>query len=230
MPTGAYRVTAYDWVPRFARGLVRDLRVRWALEEAGLPYEIDLLPQGEQKSPAHRKRQPFGQVPVLDIGDGQESRTMFESGAIVLRIAEESGTLLPSDPAGRDETLSWIFAALNTVEPPIYSLATLIFAPSGPTSEAAETLRPWLRSMVAERLGDLSAALGDREYLTGGFTAADILMVTVLNNLRGTGLVEEHPVLVAYLSRATGRPAYQRALAGQLAAIDENAPRYRKAG
>ena len=219
--TTQYRVTAYDWVPEFAQGLVRDLRVRWALREAGKPYEVTLLAQGSQTAPDHLSRQPFGQVPVLEC----DGTGMFESGAILWRIAQDGGdALLPADPEGRDGALSWLFAALNTVEPPVSMIAMLFFSRN---KDAAETLRPEIRAMVERRLGQLAAALGTADWLVGNrFTVADIAMVTVLRSLRGSGLVEAVPVLDAYVTRATRRPAFCEALAEQMAAFAENAPRY----
>jgi glutathione S-transferase len=212
------RVTAFKWVPPFAQGLVRDLRVRWALEEAGLPYEQKLLSFGEQNSPEHRALQPFGQVPVYEEGD----LTMFESGAIVMHIGERSPALLPSDPVKRARARTWMFAALNSMEQHIVNFTNLdlFFA----NEEWARLRRPGAEKMAQARLDYLAAALGDREYLEGEFTAGDLLMANVLRFLRTTDLLKNRPTLAAYQARCEARPAFQRALAAQLAAFEKNAP------
>jgi glutathione S-transferase len=212
-------ITAYDWVPDFAKGLVRDLRVRWALEEVGQPYEVRYLEQGSQKAPPHRAIQPFGQVPTYEDGD----LTLFESGAIVLHIAEQYGVLLPDDPAGRARAIEWMFAALNTVEPPItdYAIATL-FEEDKPWSE------PRLPSVIAridERLDELAARLGEKEWLDGAFSAGDLLMIAVLRMLKGTPMADRHAGLAAYVARGEARPAFQRALAAQLAGFTGAPPK-----
>jgi glutathione S-transferase len=208
-------VTAYKWVPPFAQGLVRDLRVRWALEEAGLPYKVRLIALGpEQASPEYRALQPFGQVPAYC----EDGLTLFESGAIVLHIAEKSAGLMPK--AKREEVVQWLFAALNTIETPIMFLIQLMFAgvTEGPVREEA---LEW----IAKRLRELSAAMAGRTYLTGAqFTAADLMMATVLNQLRQTDLIAREPVIAAWHKRCTERPAYQKALEDQMAAFKENAP------
>jgi glutathione S-transferase len=212
------RITAFKWVPPFAQGLVRDLRVRWALEEAGLPYEEKLLGPGEQNSAAHRALQPFGQVPVYE----EDGLTLFESGAIVLHIGERCPTLLPQDPARRARVRGWMIAALNSVEPHVQSLTAvdLFFA----HEEWAKLRRPSAEKMAQTRLDQLAAALGDRDYLEGEFTAGDLMMVSVLRFLRHTELVKNMPVLAAYQARGEARPAFQRALAAQLAHFAKNAP------
>jgi glutathione S-transferase len=212
------RITAFKWVPPFAQGLVRDLRVRWALEEAGLPYEEKLLGPGEQNSAAHRALQPFGQVPVYE----EDGLTLFESGAIVMHIGERCPTLLPQDPARRARVRGWMIAALNSVEPHVQSLTAvdLFFA----HEEWAKLRRPSAEKMAQTRLEQLAAALGDREYLEGEFTAGDLMMVSVLRFLRHTELVKNMPVLAAYQARGEARPAFQRALAAQLAHFAKNAP------
>jgi glutathione S-transferase len=212
------RVTAFRWVPPFAQGLVRDLRVRWALEEAGLPYEARLIGPEDQGSAAYRRLQPFGQVPALE----EDGLAMFESGAIVLHIAEQSEALLPADPVGRARAKTWMFAALNTVESAIMFLVRIEFGKAEGTG--AETLRTMGLDMVRRRLAELSACLGEREYLEYRFTAGDLLMTTVLEILRGNDLLREVPSLDAYRQRCKARPAYQRALAGQMAAFAEHAP------
>jgi glutathione S-transferase len=210
-------ITAYKWVPPFAQGLVRDLRVRWALEEAGLPYKVKLIALGpEQGSPEYRALQPFGQVPAFR----ENGLTLFESGAIVLHIAEKSDTLMPRDAKAREETITWLFAALNTVEMPIMFLVQLMFAgvTEGPIRESA---LQW----IAKRLNEVSAAMQGRDYLIGDrFTVADLMMATVLNQLRETDLIAKQPTLAAWHRRCTERPAYKKVLADQLAVFKENAP------
>jgi glutathione S-transferase len=212
------RVTGFKWVPPFAQGLVRDLRVRWALEEAGLPYEEKLLGQGEQNSAEHRAVQPFGQVPVYQEGD----LTLFESGSIVLHIAEKSPLLLPTDPAARGRVITWMFAALNSVEPHLLTLAALdtFFA----KEEWARLRKPSALAMAQTRLANLAAGLGDREYFEQRFSAADVLMTTVLRFIKHTPLVAEIPTLAAYQARCEARPAFKRALAAQLAPFAKYAP------
>ncbi|MFV1920437.1 glutathione S-transferase family protein [Sphingomonas sp. MJ1 (PH-R8)] len=202
-------ITAYDWVPDFARGLVRDLPVRWALEETGRPYTVRYLPQGSQKESAHRALQPFGQVPTYEDGD----LVLFESGAIVLHIAESGSGLLPADPAPRARAIQWMFAALNSVELPIadFGMASL-FERDMPW---AKDRLPVVRARVQDRLGDLATRLGEATWLDGDFSAGDLMMVCTLRQLRGSGLVEAHPALAAYVARGEARPAFGRALDAQ---------------
>jgi glutathione S-transferase len=206
---------AFGAVPPFARGLVRDLRVRWALEEAGLPYRVTLVGDAEGAIPpaAYRAIQPFGQVPAIADGD----LTLFESGAIVLHVAERSEALLPHDPAARAHVIQWMFAALNTIEIPIQQLAAvdLFYA----HERWAQERRPVLVDAVRRRLAELAACLEGRDHLIGPFSAADILMVSVLRILRHTDLLSEEPVLAAYQRRCEARPAFGKALAGHLAAF-----------
>lgn len=204
-------ITAYDWVPEFARGQVRDLRVRWALEEVGQPYEVRYLGQGSQKAPPHRAIQPFGQVPTYQAGE----LTMFESGAIVLHIAGQRPGLMPDDPHARARTTEWAFAALNTVEPPIsdHAIATL-FEADKPWSKQR---LPSVKARIDERLGELSNRLNSNDWLDGNFTAGDLLMVAVLRQLNGTGMLNRYPNLAAYVSRGEARPAFRKALADQMA-------------
>lgn len=206
-------ITAYDWVPDLAKGQVRDLRVRWALEEVGQDYDVLYLSQGEQKQEPHRARQPFGQVPTYEDGE----LILFESGAIVLHIAERfGGGLLPSDPGARARAIEWAFAALNTVEPPLsdYAIATFF---EGDKPWSAPRL-PSVEERIHERLGELSNRLGSRDWLdASSFTAGDLLMVAVLRMTEGTGLLDRYPNLSDYVARGTARPAFQRALAAQLA-------------
>jgi glutathione S-transferase len=212
------RVTAFRWVPPFAQGLVRDLRVRWALEEAGLAYEERLIGPEDQASESYRDLQPFGQVPVYE----EDGLTLFESGAIVLHVAERSEALMPSDPRARARSKTWMFAALNTIEPHVQNLAAidLFYA----QEEWAKMRRPGAVEMVKARLASLSRRLDGRDYLEDRFTAADLLMTTVLRFLRHTDLVKEIPALEAYRLRCEARPAFQKALADQLAPFAKNAP------
>jgi glutathione S-transferase len=211
-------ISAYKWVPPFAQGLVRDLRVRWALEEAGLPYKVKLIALGpEQALPEYRALQPFGQVPTFR----EDGLTLFESGAIVLHVAEKSEVLMPRDARSREETIAWLFAALNTVEMPIMFLVQLMFVgvTEGPIRQAA-------LERIAKRLSEVSAAIRGRDYLAGQqFTAADLMMATVLNQLRETDLIAKEPVIADWHRRCTERRAYKKALADQLAVFKDNAPK-----
>jgi glutathione S-transferase len=198
----------------FAQGVVRDLRVRWALEEAGLPYRVTLVGDHEGVMPrsAYRAVQPFGQVPAIE----DRSLTLFESGAIVLYVAERSDVLLPADSALRAQVIQWMFAALNTIEVPIQQLAAIDFF--YPDERWAKERRPATVESVRARLATLASCLDRREHLVGAFTAADILlMVSVLRMLRHTDLLEGEPVLIAYKQRCEARPAFKKALADQMA-------------
>lgn len=192
-------------------GLARDMRVRWALEEVGQPYEVRLVPWERFKEEAHLARNPFGQIPTYEEGD----LALFESGAIVLHIAERFPGLLPKDPDARSRAIAWIFAALGTIEPPIVDRDVV---------EYMEADKPWQAerfAMVDERirtrLDQLTARMGDSEWLDGDFSAADIIMVHVLRRLEGSPIQKDYPVLTAYVARAEARPAYKRAFAAQLA-------------
>ena len=211
-------VTAFRWVPPFARGLVRDLRVRWALEEAGLPYSTRLIEQGEQDTPEHRQVQPFGQVPILD----EDGCSLFESGAIVLRIAARSEALSPSDDAGKAKMTQWVLAALNSVEPHVQNLASLdvFYAAEGWAKER----RPGAETLAGLKLSAIAKRLKGRDYLEDRFTAGDLMMVTVLRILGDTDLVKGNPDLSAYVARCEARPAFQRALAAQLADLGVKEP------
>ena len=204
-------VSAFKWVPPFARGLVRDLRVRWALEEAGLPYRSKPIDFVEQASDAYRAWQPFAQVPTYREGD----LTLFESGAIVLHIARRSAALMPEDEPGRDRATSWLFAALNSIEPAIQNLAEIDLFHAG--EDWAKARRPGVEAFVRQRLSQLSERLNGHDYLDGRFTAGDLMMTTVLRNLRHTDLMAEHDNLSAYQARCEARPAFQRALDAQFA-------------
>ncbi len=210
-------ITGFNWVPDFAKGLVRDLRVRWACEEAGLPYQEHLIDQNEKVSDAYRALQPFCQVPFYKDDEVQ----IFESGAMVLRIAEKSETLLPKSDPGRARGIVWIFAALNSVEPAIQNLVILdIFNADKPWAREA---RPTIEEMVKKKLGYLSLHLGGREWLEDRFTAGDLMMATTLRFLRHTDLVTSDPVLGPYLKRCEARPAFQRALDAQLSSFKQAA-------
>jgi glutathione S-transferase len=211
-------VSAFRWVPPFAQGLVRDLRVRWALEEAGLPYEEHLIGPADQRTEAYRRRQPFGQVPAFDEG----GLVLFESGAIVLHIAERSEALMPRDAHGRARTQVWMFAALNSVEPAVATLGEMDLQHRD--QEWARLRRPSAVEWVQTRLAALAAWLGDRDYLEDRFTAGDLLMTTVLRNLRHTELVAQVPNLEAYRRRCEARPAFARALAAQTETFARHAP------
>lgn len=204
-------ISAFKWVPDFAKGYVRDLRVRWALEEAGLPYRSRLLEQGDQNKDDYRALQPFGQVPIFE----EDGLTLFESGAIVLRIGERSETLLPKDPAARARATQWLIAALNSIEPFMMNVALidLFYA----NEEWAKQRRPGAVEFVQRRLAGLSKALGEKPYLDGErFTAGDLMMSTVLRILDNTDIVTSDKRLAAYIVRCTARPAFKRAMDAQL--------------
>ncbi|MDK1373423.1 MULTISPECIES: glutathione S-transferase family protein [unclassified Sinorhizobium] len=204
-------ITAFERSPDRGKGLARDMRVRWALEEVGQPYEVRLLSFKAMKEAAHLALQPFGQIPTYEEGD----LALFESGAIVLHIGERHGGLLPDDANARARAITWMFAALNTVEPPIFdrALATIL-----------ERDEPWydqrlrfLEDSIRKRLAHLSRRLGDADWLDGAFSAGDLLMVSVLLRLKGSDMLDEHPNLSAYVARGEARPAYKRAFDAQLA-------------
>lgn len=197
-------------MPPFAQGVVRDLRVRWALEEAGIPYVERLVGAEDLGTPGYRALQPFGQVPAIET----DTFKLFESGAIVLHIAESSEALMPQDPVGRSRTTAWIFAALNSIEPRVQALAELDLFHA---KEAwAPLRRPGALTAVEKRLGDLEGWLGERPYLEDRFTAADLMMTTVMRILRDTDLISVRPVLRDYQQRCEERPAFQKALADHL--------------
>lgn len=215
-PNAAITVSAFAWVPPFARGQVRDLRVRWALEEAGLPYRTRLLQQGEQDAPDYRALQPFGQVPIFE----EEGFVLFETGAIVLHIGERSEALLPKDVQARARATQWVIAALNSIEPSAMQLALIDIFYAG--EEWAKLRRPSAAEFMLRRLSGLAGSLGDKPYLDGDrFTAGDLMMTAVLRVLDHTDLVAEHPNLVAFKQRCEARPAFRRALDAQLADFSE---------
>ncbi|NZD59854.1 glutathione S-transferase family protein [Rhizobium sp. WYCCWR 11290] len=204
-------ITAFERSPDRGRGLARDMRVRWALEEVGQPYDVRLVSFKEMKEPAHLALQPFGQIPTYEEGD----LALFESGAIVFHIGERHAGMLPDDANARARALTWMFAALNTVEPPIFDRAL---------ARILERDEPWyeqrlhaLEVSIRKRLDDLSRRLGDADWLDGAFSAGDLLMVTVLLRLKGSDILDHYPNLSAYVARGEARPAYKRAFAAQLA-------------
>ena len=204
-------ISAFKWVPDFAHGLVRDLRARWALEEAGLPYKTRLLEQGDQDKADYRALQLFGQVPILE----ENGLALFESGAIVLHIGARSETLLPKDAGARARATQWLIAALDSIEPFIVDVARIdIFYPN---EEWAKLRRPGAVEFVQKRLVALSKSLGDKPFLDGDrFTAGDLMMTTVLRILKHTDIVTSDKRLAAYIERCTARPAFRRALDAQI--------------
>ena len=207
-------ITAFARSPDGGRGLARDMRVRWALEEVGQPYAVRLVSFAAMKQPAHLALQPFGQIPTYEEG----GLALFESGAIVLRIAERGAGLLPAEAEARSRAIMWMFAALSTVEPPIVEREAAFFS---------ERDRPWfaehlavLDARVAARLAALAERLGAAEWLDGGFSAGDLMMVSVLERLKGSALLAAHPRLGDYVARGEARPAFQRAFAAQLAVFE----------
>jgi glutathione S-transferase len=216
-PNAPIEITAFQWVPEFAQGVVRDLRARWALEEAGLDYRVRLL--GQPRPAEYLQEQPFDQVPILREGDLQ----IFESGAIVQYIGEKSEALLPSDPHGRYRAIQWTYAALNSCEPAILNLLLIdIFYAD---EEWAKLRRPGAEEFVKLKLKRLSDWLGDKQWLEGDrFTVGDLMMVTVLRFLRHTDLVAEFPNLDAFMKRGEARPAFRQALSDQMGAYAANQP------
>ncbi|MGH9865685.1 MAG: glutathione S-transferase family protein [Candidatus Acidiferrales bacterium] len=211
-------ITAFERSPDGGRGLARDTRVRWALEEAGQPYEVRLVSFRAMKEPAHLALHPFGQIPTYEEGD----LALFETGAIAFHIAEHHGGLLPKGANARARAITWMFAALNTVEPPILELGT---------ARLLEGDKPWhaerlslVEDRVRGRLNQLSVRLGDADWLDGAFSAGDLLMVSVLLRLKASGILDEFPNLAAYLARGEERPAYKRAFAAQLAVYNGKPP------
>ncbi|HEY8141364.1 MAG TPA: glutathione S-transferase family protein [Kofleriaceae bacterium] len=203
-------ITAFERSPDGGKGLARDTRVRWALEEVGQPYEVRLVSFGAMKEPAHLAVHPFGQIPTYEEGE----LALFETGAIVLHIAERHAGLLPEDPDARARAITWMFAALSTVEPPILELVT---------ARILEGDKPWtkdrlplIEERISNRLHRLSDRLGDADWLDGGFSAGDLMMVSVLLRLRPSGILNRFPILSAYVARGEARPAYQRAFVAQL--------------
>jgi glutathione S-transferase len=211
-------ITAFEQSPDRGKGLARDMRVRWALEEAGQAYEVRLVSFSEMKQSAHRRVHPFGQIPTYE----QDDLALFESGAIVFHIAENHAGLLPDDANARARAIAWMFAALNTMEPPINDRGmTIILDHEKPWYQ--ERL-PILEDRVRARLGELCNRLGDDKWLDAEFSAGDLLMVSVLRRLNGSSLLDQYPKLAAYVARGEARPAFQRAFADQLAVFRNNSP------
>jgi glutathione S-transferase len=204
-------ITAFEKSPDRGRGLARDMGVRWAFEEVGQPYEVRLVSFEAMKEPAHLALHPFGQIPTYEEGD----LALFESGAIVFHIAERHAGLLPVDANARARAITWMFAALNTIEPPIVDRQIAILV-EGKETWAKQRLAA-VEERIRKRLGELSRRLGDGDWLDGEFSAGDLLMVTVLRRLGTSGLLEEYPKLAAYVARGEARPAYKRAFDAQLA-------------
>ena len=204
-------ITAFDRSPDGGKGLARDTRVRWALEEAGLPYAVRRVSMDAMKEAAHLALHPFGQIPTFEEG----ALALFETGSIVFHIAERHPGLFPADANARARAITWMFAALNTVEPPILELVTVKLV-EGDKPWKAERL-PLVEDRVRARLTQLAARLGEADWLDGAFSAGDLLMVSVLLRLRPSGLLDQFPGLAAYVARGEARPAYQRAFAAQLA-------------
>ena len=211
-------ITAFEHSPDRGRGLARDMRVRWALEEVGQPYQVRLVSFGAMKEPAHRALHPFGQIPTYEEGD----LVLFESGAIVFHIAEHHAGLLPDDASARARAITWMFAALNTVEPPILDLVIAKIVERDKTWY--EQRLPVVEDRVRVRLRELSGRLGDADWLDGAFSAGDLLMVAVLLRLRASDMLDEYPNLSAYVARGEARPAYKRAFDAQLAVFTGKPP------
>jgi glutathione S-transferase len=205
-------ITCFERSPDGGKGLARDTRVRWALEEAGQPYELRPVSFGAMKESAHLGLHPFGQIPTYEEGD----LALFESGAIIFHIAEHHAGLLPNDPNARARAITWMFAAINTIEPTILELQTAKFA-EGDKPWTKERL-PLIKDRIRYRLNQLSARLGDADWLDGAFSAGDLMMVSVLLRLRLSGILDEFPKLAAYVARGEARPAYKRAFASQVVA------------
>lgn len=211
-------ITAFERSPDGGKGLARDTRVRWALEEVGQPYEVRLVSFRAMKEPAHLAIHPFGQIPTYEDGD----LSLFETGAIVFHVANRYSGLLPKDANPRARAIAWMFAALNTVEPPILELSSaMVLERDKPWYEAR---LPLVADRIRGRLNPLSAHLADAEWLEGAFGAGDLLMVSVLLRLRASGILDEFPNLAAYVARGEARPAYERAFAAQLAINAPKAP------
>lgn len=210
-------ITAFECSPDRGRGLARDMRVRWALEEAGQPYDVRLVSFTAMKEAAHLALHPFGQIPTYEDGD----LVLFETGSIVLHIAEQDARLLPKAAKPRARAITWMFAAINTVEPPILDLQTAKLI-EGDKPWAQERL-PLVLDRIRVRLAQLSARLGDGEWLEDAFSAGDLMMVSVLLRLRTSGLLDEYPNVAAYVARGEARPAYQRAFAAQLKVFTDRA-------
>ncbi|HEY0387026.1 MAG TPA: glutathione S-transferase family protein [Gaiellales bacterium] len=211
-------ITAFERSPDGGKGLARDTRVRWALEEVNQPYDVRLVSFREREEPAHLRLHPFGLIPTYEDGD----LVLFETGAIVLQIGEHHAGLFPDDANARARAIAWMFAALNTVEPPILELVTARIV-EGDKPWAEERL-PLVKDRIRDRLVRLSARLGDADWLDGAFSAGDLMMVSVLLRLRPSGLLDEFPTLADYVARGEARPAYARAFAAQWAVNNPDTP------
>ena len=211
-------ITAFERSPDRGKGLARDMRARWALEEVGQPYDVRLLSFSEMKESAHRMLHPFGQIPTYEEGN----LALFESGAIVFHIAERHAGLLPDDANARARAITWMFAALSTVEPPVVEREAAMLVERD--KAWYEERLPILEDRVRVRLGELSDRLGDADWLDDAFSAGDLLMVTVLRRLNGSGILEKYPNLSAYVARGEARPAYRRAFDDQLAVFTGKPP------
>jgi len=219
-PNSKIEITAFRWVPEFAQGLVRDLRIRWALEEIGRPYRLRLLDALQPRPSEYFCEQPFGQVPIYKDSEVQ----LFESGAILIHLGLQDERLLPSDRPSQMRGIAWLIAALNSVEPAIFPLLMInVFNKGEPWTEEA---RPKFLERLRERLKCVSEALGDKEWLEDRFTIGDLMTVTVLRQLRGTGILDHFPNLAALVKRGESRPAFQRALSDQLAVFREHEPQH----
>ena len=207
-------ITAFAKSPDRGKGLARDMRVRWALEEVDQPYDVRLVSFEEMKQPAHLALHPFGQIPTYE----EDDLVLFESGAIVLHLAERHAGLLPDDANARARAISWMFAALNTVEPPIVERSMIGLLERDETWYAQRL--PAVEGRLRKRLGELSRRLGDADWLDGAFSAGDLMMVSVLLRSKSSGILDEYPNLSAYVARGEARPAYQRAFAAQLAVFE----------
>jgi glutathione S-transferase len=217
----AIQLSVLSWAPPIVQGLVRDLRVRWAFEEAGWPYSEHIVNRADLASAKYRELQPFGQVPAIQC-DGLK---LFESGAIVHYIAERSPALMPEEPAARSQVTVWMFSALNSIEPPIMMLNILDMIYQGPKGENYDGLRAWVAGWVESRLDVLAGVLEGKEYVLGRFSAADVLLTTVLRIMRDTDFVQKRPVLAAYQRRCEARPAFQKALQDHMASFAKHAPK-----
>src|SRR3984957_15959965 len=211
-------ITAFERSPHHGRGLARDMRVRWALEEVGQPYQVRLVSFAAMKEPAHLALHPFGQIPTYEEGD----LALFESGAIVFHIAQRHAGLLPGDANARARAITWMFAALSTVEPPILDLSIAKIVEGD--KPWAEQRLPVVKDRIRHRLGELAGRLGSADWLDGAFSAGDLMMVAVLLRLKPSGMLNEYPNLPAYVARGEARPAYKRAFDAQLAVFTGKPP------
>lgn len=211
-------ITAFAQSPDRGAGQARDMRVRWALEEVGQPHDVRLVSFAEMKEPAHRALQPFGQIPTYQEGE----LVLFESGSIVFHIAQRHAGLLPAEANARARAITWMFAALSTVELPILELSTAMLWERDQSWHAQRL--PGVQGRVRDRLGQLAERLGDADWLDGAFSAGDLMMVSVLRRLKRSGMLDDHPNVAAYVARGESRPAFQRAFDAQLAVFTGSQP------